>query len=384
MQYDLVLAGYGLAGMSLLHALSKDERFPQKSVLVIDMDEKRSNDRTWSFWSDRDLGLGAITWKTWSDGTVYGPDGAEIPLDLRDYNYNTIRGLDYYEFVRKELAPFDNVTYVYDRILHADPSGRVDCSQGSYQGDLVVKSFFLREELPIDGGSEFLWQHFKGWFIKTPEDRFQADQVTLMDYRACSPDRTNFFYVLPQNTRQALVEFTEFSADFYSQEEYDQKIRDYLKTYWDLEDYEIEEVEFNAIPMTDAQFSEPVQGRLVHIGTLGGYVKASSGYCFTRTLDKNAVLARAIMDGKAITADLLRGPSRFLAYDRVVLHLMATGKVHGQEMFSALFQKLGGDKVFRFLDERSKLPDELQVMLSVPHKPLFVGYYLRRALGMRP
>lgn len=378
-QYDFVLAGFGLAGMSLLHELSRHAGFAGKRILVIDADDKQKNDRTWSFWSETLYGLEDVVLKTWSEGTVYDTSGRKIPLEMKDYAYHTVRGLDYYNFVRAALAPFSNITYLQDEILSTDPSGTVRCVSGDYRGGKVFKSYFKREEIAVEKDSVFLWQHFKGWFIKTPQPKFDPGDFTLMDYRECHGDRTNFFYVLPHAEDRALVEFTEFSNEFYTQEEYDGMIADYLKKYWGIEEYEVEETEFNAIPMTDMQFAEPVQGNVIHVGTMGGYVKASSGYCFTRTHEKNRALAEAVMQGEAVTNKTLRSPKRYLAYDRAVLTLMATGRVRGQLLFPALFEKLGGDKVFRFLDEKVGFPQELEVMMSVPKKGQFISFYISRA-----
>ena len=200
-----------------------------------------------------------------------------------------------------------------------------------------------------------------------------------MDYRAASDDRTNFFYVLPYSETEALVEFTEFSKTFYTQEEYDALIKGYLKKYWKLTDYEIEETEFNAIPMTDYNFKEIVNDNIITIGTLGGYVKASSGYCFTRTIEKNIDLAKAIMTNQPISEKITQSHFKYGFYDAAMLDLLASGKILGKQVFPAMFRFLKGDKVFRFLDEKTSIFQDIQIMSSVPKKWRFVMYFVNRA-----
>jgi len=45
-KYDHIIAGGGLAGLSLAYKLSLEEAYKDKRILVIDKDKKQSNDRT--------------------------------------------------------------------------------------------------------------------------------------------------------------------------------------------------------------------------------------------------------------------------------------------------------------------------------------------------
>jgi glycine/D-amino acid oxidase-like deaminating enzyme len=48
--FDYIIAGGGLAGLSLAFYLNESEHLRGKKVLIIDRDAKRRNDRTWCFW----------------------------------------------------------------------------------------------------------------------------------------------------------------------------------------------------------------------------------------------------------------------------------------------------------------------------------------------
>jgi lycopene beta-cyclase len=380
MNYDFIFAGFGLSGMSLLHEMSKYSGFEKNQILVIDMDQKKSNDRTWSFWSKELYGYESAVKKSWQMGFVFEESGKSIPLELKSYKYHTIRGIDFYDLIRKELSKFSNITFVYDKIEAVEESGLVKCENHQFQGEKVFKSYFLREEIPRNLGNAFIWQHFKGWIIKTEKEEFNKDEFILMDYRDCSDDRTNFVYVLPYTNNTALIEFTEFSPDFYTQEEYDEKLKNYIEKYVTTEKYEVIEEEFNAIPMTDHQFDGLVEGNIIKIGTIGGYVKASSGYCFTRTIEKNIKLAKAIMQNEEVTKKTTESPFRYAMYDSAMLNLLADRVLLGKTIFPAMFRTLKGDNVFKFLDERMTFSQEVWMMSTVPKKWHFIKFFLNKGL----
>ena len=48
-KYDYIIAGGGLSGLSLAYYLNHST-LRNKSVLIIDQDDKTKDDRTWSFW----------------------------------------------------------------------------------------------------------------------------------------------------------------------------------------------------------------------------------------------------------------------------------------------------------------------------------------------
>ena len=50
-KYEYIIAGAGLAGLSLAYKIRKDQSLNGKSILLVDKDHKNKNDRTWCFWS---------------------------------------------------------------------------------------------------------------------------------------------------------------------------------------------------------------------------------------------------------------------------------------------------------------------------------------------
>lgn len=375
--FDYIFAGFGLSGMSLIYELSKHDDFHSKQILVIDSDLKNINDRTWSFWTNQKNDFVHLARKSWKKGLFFAPDQSKIPLKLRDYTYHTIEGIDLYNFIWDYLKQYKNVLRVQERIINIEEDGKVITTEKKYWGNLVFRSYFNKSDFNPGLSKYFLWQHFYGFVIKTPFDCFDSEEFTLMDYRKTDSKRTNFFYILPYSKNEALVEFTEFSAKLYSENEYRRMLEQHIKNDLNISQYSITQTEYNAIPMTDFQLNMFVSENVINIGSLAGYVKPSSGYAFTRTLERNKMLATMLKNNNKLDLDKLNSSSTYKAFDNAVLYLIQQEKVHGGLIFASLFKSLGGDFVFKFLDEKATPYELFKIMWSSPKKIEFIKYFLR-------
>lgn len=369
--YDFIIAGGGLAGLSFCIELLKSKSFKDARILIIDKEIKNQNDRTWSFWATSEEDIPDIARKKWKIAHVFEDSDQPIKVNLAPYQYTTIQGIDFYNYATNFIKAFDNVAWTQDTILEVQDNGWVVAEKENYLGNYVLKSYFLLDELPLPKQHSFLLQHFKGWLIETPAPTFDEDTVVIMDYRTEQVKDTRFFYVLPFSPTRALVEYTVFSKNLLAQEEYDEKLKDYIANKLKIANYTIEETEFNAIPMTDYPFDTVINQKVINIGTIAGYVKPSSGYGFKRTLEKNKQLVAQLEKSQTIKAQHIKSPFRFRLYDSILLHLMYHNKVSGKKIFSALFRKHPDATVFRFLDEKTNFLDDLKIQLACPNKIAF-------------
>ncbi len=378
--YDYIFAGFGLSGMTLFHELSKQKDFAQKKVLILEPEQKIENDRTWSFWAADNHEYGHLAKKKWQKANFVDQKGITINLDLKDYSYFTIEGQTFYQFIHKQLAQWSNIEWRYEKIVNVLESGQVETDKACYNGNLVFRSYFQKSDFKPSMSKYFLWQHFYGYVIKTKSDVFDEKRFTIMDYGCSDKDLTNFFYILPFKSNEALVEFTEFSPNLYSEREYRAKLEDYISRKLQISDYEIQEVEYNAIPMTDFRLPKLVSSRLIQIGSLAGDIKPSSGYAFARTVANNKLLAEMIAK-KLFDEKDLQSSSTYQGFDAAVLYLMQTQRLHGGLIFASLFRKLGGDFVFRFLDEKCGALELFRITLASPKKWQFVRFFILRFFG---
>jgi len=399
--YTYIFAGGGLSGLTLAHQLAQQPAFRHQKILMIDRDDKTRNDRTWCFWATENELLPPVIYKTWDTAFFFGQH-FERKLQLAPYRYCMIRGIDYYNWVKQQLSQYPNITRIQTNIHHISPEkGIVSTDVGDFSGDWILNSAFSSLPLLPEGHTlfpktpfsvqapsmtgqqsltqadmaarhpsrTFLLQHFKGCIIETPDNQFNAEEMTLMDYRIEQNGETRFVYVLPLSERRALVEFTIFSEKMSPPEVYDQVLEKYIKEQLKIKNYQVEASEFGIIPMTDWNFGALQTGKMINIGTGAGFVKASSGYAFLRTQRK---LSRFALDWAAKgvpNTHLLRSQPRFAFYDRILLRVLRNGHISGKTIFSKLFQNTPTALILRFLDEDTSMADDFKIINIFPKIP---------------
>ena len=51
--YDYIICGAGASGLILASSMLDDKYFSNKKILLIEKENKNLNDRTWSFWEEK-------------------------------------------------------------------------------------------------------------------------------------------------------------------------------------------------------------------------------------------------------------------------------------------------------------------------------------------
>ena len=389
-RYDLVFLGGGCATLSLLTRLIESSACSDKRFLIIDSSDKKSNDRTWCFWEEGTGYFEKLVHHEWGK-LDFKQSRFSGSLDMGGYRYNMIRGIDFYEYCLQVLRASGQVDFLQDEITDwhvekTDSQGEIPDSRGEIliltgkkTGKISVKTDLIFNSIPPDLGKKQpgivnLLQHFKGVIVESDQFNFDPQRATLMDFRVSQVEGTTFIYVLPLSKNKALVEFTLFTADLLSPEQYNKGIAGYITTYLGVSNYKIVEEEFGIIPMTSQQFPWYFNGAF-NIGTAGGQTKGSSGYTFQFIQKRSAQLAALMQsntDWSKIKSALLQvqGDSkRFHFYDRVLLQVLAANYCPGDEVFATLFEKNPAHRVFQFLDNETNLLKELQIISSLPTWP---------------
>ena len=369
-RYDLIVAGAGPAGLALLDALAR-VGLGDARVLLVDRERRRGDDRTWCFWETEPGPFDHLVAHRWSALEVHGPrsDGPGRRLDIAPYTYKMIRGGDFFAATDAWLVGRAQVDRRVGEVQHVRTDG--DRAVAIIDGERVEADWaFDATRVPLEpvDGYHLLLQHFLGWEITTPDDRFDPGVATFMDFRVPQRGGTCFVYVLPTSTREALVEYTVFSPTVWPLEAYEAELRAYLEEVRGLDTFEVGRVETGVIPMTDRPFPARRGDRVVTIGTAGGQTKASTGYTFKRVVrhahDLATTLART---GKPHLRAQWR---RHDWMDGVLLRALATERQDGAEFFSRLLERNPPARVLAFLDEDTSLPQEIALMASVDI-PLF-------------
>jgi len=348
--------------MQMIHS----GKFSNKKILLIDKDPKHANDRTWCFWQ-REKGLfESIVCKQWNQLWFYGENFSD-QLYIEPYHYKMIRGIDFYEYcfnIIRQQKNFDVLFQKVDEVFSDGETGVIVNGKKIY-ADYVFNSI-LFEKPKLLKNDYWMLQHFKGWIIETGEGCFDEARATLMDFRISQNNGTAFCYVLPFNSKQALIEYTLFSPEILQQEQYDEGLRSYIADELKISSYTVLEKEFGVIPMTNFKFPSG-QNNIINIGTAGGQTKGSSGYTFNFIQKHSTAIVDALLQtGKPF---IEQPPKRFNFYDSVLLRVLTDAVVPGKKIFTDLFKNNPVQSVLKFLDNETSLSEELKIISSLPTLP---------------
>ena len=195
-----------------------------------------------------------------------------------------------------------------------------------------------------------------------------------MDFTVAQKGNTRFMYILPYSKKEALFEYTLFSEDLLAYDIYKKEIEKYLQSK-NITEYEIVEKEQGSIPMTCYKFWKQNSKNIIHIGTAGGWSKASTGFTFKNTTKKTAKLVNYLKQDKSLTA--FHKVSKFWFYDLLLLDILHEKNHLGSAIFSQLFKRTSTQQIFKFLDEETQLYEDLQVMLKMPPKNFIRAIFKR-------
>lgn len=376
---DFVFTGAGLSGLMTAWRIARHPQLKDKSIVLIDKDEKVSDDRTWCFWEEGDGEFDEAVSAIWNHADFLS-DTVTRRMVLAPFAYKMIRSSQFYAMIRRDLQNSPNVTFVKEDVLGFSDAG--DQVMVSTPGNTFAAKKVFNSILSLDNAYKqkdypVLLQHFIGWKVKTAHPVFDPMAVTFMDFTVPQNGNTRFMYVLPFSPNEALIEYTLFSKDLLADEEYAQAMRDWLQKH-NAGDFEILETEKGAIPMTVFPFEKSNTHNIVNIGSAGGWTKASTGFTFANTVRKSKTLVELVARGDSFKN--IGNGNRFRLYDTLFLDVLAARNEKGSSVFSAMFKTNDSQTIFRFLDERSTLGQDLKIILSCP-KPPFIRALLSRMLS---
>ena len=357
-------------------------KFDDKTILLLDENPKKTNDRTWCFWDNTAL-FDPIISKKW-DAALFANEEFERALNLNPYQYKMVRGLDFYNLVFDLISKQSNIHFAQQKVVDFQELGNhcvVKTKTEAFTCNKIFNSIFNPEFVKNQTKYPLLQQHFVGWFIKSNEAVFDKDVATFMDFSVEQRGNTRFMYVLPTSSTEALLEYTLFSKDLLSKKEYENEIENYIKQLG-ISKYEIIETEQGNIPMTCYPFWKHNTKNILNIGSAGGWTKASTGYTFKNTIKKSKQLVQFLTKDTSTALSVndfrkFHKTDKFWFYDLLLLDILNRKNELGSSIFSAMFRKGNSTVIFKFLDEETTFWEDLQVIWKCP-KGLFVNALLMR------
>jgi lycopene beta-cyclase len=366
-EYDAVIAGGGLSGLSLAAHLATGG-WQNRRVLVVDDASAGSADMSWASWSRRPGLLDRAMSRTFQQIRVFAAGTSRtVPLD--PYRYGVVRRADLRRVVSAMVA---------DRPGFALRTGRVQAIHDHGDGAVVTVdgrpvhcswAFDSVTAAPPDPDPD-AYLAFTGWEVRCAEPLFDPRTPTLFDFSVRSADTARFAYVLPDGPRRALVEITEFvppRGSVPSLRARQAVLGEYLCRALRGRRYQRVRTESAVLPLR-ARPAERGAGRVLTIGARGGLIKASTGYAYQRIQ----------RDSEAITRSLTRHghphdrpptARRHRLLDAVLLEVLRRDPRQLETAFGRLFTANPAARVLRFLDEDTGPGEELRLVASLPPAP---------------
>ena len=378
-QYDYIITGSGASGLMLAYRMANDSFFDNSSILIIDKEKKNSDDRTWCFWENGEGEWDELLHKSW-DKILFESNTYKNTIPLQSYAYKMLRSGVFYDKLWNFINTKNNIRFIEDTVVNIEGSedgAIVETLKSKYFTTKLLNSIDLNKKYTLQKKYPVLLQHFCGWFIETDKISFDDSTATFMDFTVDQKRNTRFMYVLPISPNKALFEYTLFSKEVLTKEEYESELLKYL-AFKSITEYTITEIEQGVIPMTSYKFWEQNSKNILHIGTVGGWTKASTGYTFKNTSKKTIQLIAFLKAENDFTH--FRKKTRFWWYDLLLIDVLSSHNHLGSKLFSTLFKRNSLKNVFRFLDEETIFIEDLRIMLSMP--PLrFIKALFRRVLN---
>jgi lycopene beta-cyclase len=386
--FDYIFTGSGLSALMTVYEMLLSGNFDDKSILLLDENAKKVNDRTWCFWDEEDTppkghpykrgeSLEKIVSKKWNQA-IFANEKFNRVLELAPYQYKKINGLDFYNLIFKKISEHKNIHFLNQKVVDFTELGNhclVKTDQESFTGNKIFNSIYNPKAVTAQTKFPLIHQHFIGWFIKSKEAVFTPDCATFMDFSVNQKGNTRFMYVLPTSATEALLEYTLFSKNLLSKEEYEAEIQQYMKNLG-ITEYEIIEKEQGNIPMTCYPFWKHNTKNIINIGSAGGWTKASTGYTFKNATKKSKALVRFLEKNISTSLDKtdfrkFHKKDKFWFYDLLLLDILDSQNELGSKIFSSMFQSGNPAIIFKFLDEETSFLEDLQVIWRCP-KMIFV------------
>ena len=415
MDADFLIAGAGLAGLSLAVALAEAGATATRRVLIVDPRTSFARDRTWCYWDvdqmPHPFAAGVSRrWRRWR--VVNG--SSDVERSAGGLSYCHLAGDDFYRLALARLARDPNVEIRLGESVEAVDETPDGIAAWLGDGSLVraLHCFDSRPpEAPLSrdrsecfsliktkkrplcsrliGVPEVsLSQQFVGHFVTTDRPAFDPEVATLMDFRTGpAAGAIRFVYVLPLAENRALVEATTLSGVPVPPAEHEAVIADYLRQIIGVDSWAVTGTERGAISMTTAPRPVAVSRRVWRIGLVGGMAKPSTGYAFL-AVQRFSRRAAAIIATHHGTGPLPAPPSIRPGWakvlDAIFLARLRRRPDLAADLFARLFDRADPAALVRFLSDRATPADVARVVAALPKTPFAAEAVRSWKLWLRP
>lgn len=378
--YDYIIAGGGLAGLSLAYRMIHST-LADKNILLVDQSLASVNDKTWSFWHKGRPPFEHLVSKSWEKAEIVFNDHSFVkPLDT--YTYHSIRSGTFQTAILDELHRHPAVDLLESTIVSMEGNeskATLGTGSNTFTASYIFQSCLPPPTAEHDAPHYPLIQHFLGWEVETSKKIFDPSTVTLMDFDPNFSEGIGFIYILPSAPGKALLEYTVFSDQVKPRPFYEEKLSIYLHNKFGLRplDFSIARKEYGEIPMQDYPYTPWYAQRVLNLGMVGGLTKPSTGYTFSRIQRHTEALINCLIEQQE-PALPYRSAFRYRAYDLWLLQIIHEDPRTALHIFQQLFSNNTMDEVFHFLAEENSLLQDFKTMSRVSYAPFFRAMWKTR------
>ncbi len=365
--FDYIFIGAGASATLLLRSMESRGLLTNKKIAVIDADEKSINDKTYCFWTSTDDSISKkcqhLFSQTWSKISV----NRQEPETLENSRYVYISSIALYEECRRivEQHQLVRVHSSVSSIARTENTVQVITENGEFHAEIIFDSRPPAFALP-EKNEAMLWQTFIGYVISPSESYEQSDCVDLMYFDIPQDGFTQFMYVLPLPNNRFLVEVTRFGIEPITSDQAEPILDEYIQKRFGA--YTVVETEKGTIPMSTSKIVHEKMKGVIPIGGRSGAIKPSTGYAFKKMFEGAEQMANQLLNKKEITPLKLE-PKRFQFYDRLLLLILLHRPILGKQIFTILFKRNNVFSVFRFLEGKTSIFQDIRIFLTLPFRP---------------
>jgi len=375
--YDFVFIGLGASNSLILISLIKKGLHKGKRIAIFELDNKTNNDKTYCFWANPKEAivteLDSIISRRFNSIQVNASSAANI----ESCPYHYIRSVDLYALTLKMLT--EAQIHIYRSAINQITDENQIYTLHSAAETCKAKYVFDSRPPSFDATAKdeiYLHQSFFGLHIKCEKDVFQQNTFDMMNFSVEQNEFTQFMYLIPFSSKEALVELTRFGAEkielAYASNLLDEFISKNFGKYEKLGE------EAGCIPMT-TQINPPNQHKgILNTGASANLIKPSTGYGFKNMFHFAQEVTQRVEanDLEKVNKLALKSKARFKFYDRLLLMILFHWPASGKKIFTSLFNKLPILTIFSFLEEKTSLRQEIKIFAALPIQPFLKALFL--------
>jgi lycopene beta-cyclase len=375
--YDFAFIGLGASNSLILSSLIKKGLLNDKQVVIFETDNKSNNDKTYCFWASPDEAITKELDKLISRRFTKIKVNAGREENIESCPYHYIRSIDLYDATR-ELVSQTDISIIHEAVGQINEENQIYTLQTpktSYQAKYVFDSrppaFASKNTNEI-----YLHQSFLGWHIRCEENVFQENAFEMMNFDIEQDGCTQFMYVIPFSSNEALIEFTRFGAEKIEQSYAEEVLKKFIGQQFSR--YEKLGEERGCIPMT-TQINPPSKYKgVLNTGASANLIKPSTGYGFKNMFGFAQLVTNKIenQDFEAFNNIKLPSKNRFKFYDKLLLLILLRWPSLGKKIFTRLYSKIPTLSIFSFLEEKSTLREEIRIFSVLPITPFIKALFL--------